>query len=78
MNIFILSQDPHKAAQYMCDKHVVKLLLESAQILSTVSQGPYKPTHQNHPCTLWTAQGRDNYHWLVEHALELCREYTHR
>ena len=78
MNIFILSQDPHKAAQYMCDKHVVKLLLESAQMLSTVSGGPYKPTHANHPCTLWAGAARDNYHWLVEHALELCREYTYR
>jgi hypothetical protein len=36
MNIFILDQNPIKAAEYHCDKHVVKMILESAQMLSTV------------------------------------------
>jgi hypothetical protein len=35
MNIFILDQSPVQAALYQCDKHVVKMLLESAQMLST-------------------------------------------
>lgn len=35
MNIFILDTDPVKAAQLQCDKHVVKMILESAQMLST-------------------------------------------
>lgn len=35
MNIFILSKDPVKAAQLQCDKHVVKMIVESAQMLST-------------------------------------------
>lgn len=35
MNIFYLSHDPVKAAQMMTDKHVVKMLVESGQILST-------------------------------------------
>jgi len=35
MNIFILDLDPVIAAQMQCDKHVVKMLLESAQMLST-------------------------------------------
>lgn len=35
MNIFILDKDPVKAAQLQCDKHVVKMVLESAQMLST-------------------------------------------
>ena len=33
MNIFILDKDPIKAAEYHCDKHVVKMILESAQML---------------------------------------------
>lgn len=33
MNIFVLDRDPKKAAQYQCDKHVVKMILESAQML---------------------------------------------
>lgn len=35
MNIFFLDEDPVLAAQYHCDKHVVKMILESAQLLST-------------------------------------------
>ena len=36
MNIFILNNDPVLAAQEQCDKHVVKMIVESAQMLSTV------------------------------------------
>lgn len=35
MNIFYLSTNPTQAAQWMVDKHVVKMILESAQLLST-------------------------------------------
>ena len=35
MNIFYISEDPVQAAQWMVDKHVVKMILESAQLLST-------------------------------------------
>ena len=35
MNIFYLDKDPVKAAEYSCDKHVVKMILESAQMLCT-------------------------------------------
>ena len=35
MNIFILDKDPIKAAQLQCDKHIVKMIVESAQMLST-------------------------------------------
>ena len=35
MNIFCLHEDPKIAAQMSCDKHVVKMILESAQLLST-------------------------------------------
>jgi len=35
MNIFILSNDPYEAAVQQCDKHVVKMPTESAQMLST-------------------------------------------
>lgn len=78
MNIFILDTNPELAAQMQCDKHVVKMVLESAQILSTVCGGPYKPTHQNHPCVLWASRNRVNFAWLRKHALALCAEYTAR
>ena len=35
MNIFILNNDPIIAAQEQCDKHVVKMIVESGQMLST-------------------------------------------
>ena len=36
MNLFILNVDPIVAAQDQCDKHVVKMIVESGQMLSTV------------------------------------------
>ena len=35
MNIFYLHKNPVTAAEMSCDKHVVKMILESAQLLST-------------------------------------------
>jgi hypothetical protein len=35
MNIFVLDQQPEISAQMMCDKHVIKMILESCQLLST-------------------------------------------
>lgn len=83
MNIFILDEDPDIAATMACDKHVVKMILETAQMLCTVaiSKGypaPYATTHKKHPCTLWAAQSSANWVWLVLHGLALCAEYTKR
>ena len=38
MNIFFLDKDPKIAAQMQCDKHVVKMILETAQMLSTAAR----------------------------------------
>ena len=35
MNIFILDENIEKCAQYHCDKHIIKMILESAQLLCT-------------------------------------------
>lgn len=35
MNIFYLNSNPRIAAQMLCDKHVIKMIVESAQMLST-------------------------------------------
>ena len=78
MNIFILDTEPKYAAQAHADKHVVKMILESAQMLSTVLGQGYKATHKNHPCTLWTARSRDNAEWLYELASHLNDEYKRR
>lgn len=78
MNIFVLSKSPTLAAQYHCDKHVVKMVLETAQLLSTVAGEGYKPTHKNHPCTVWARESLANYHWLYALGQALGQEYTHR
>lgn len=85
MNIFWLDTDLEKCAKAHCDKHVVKMILESCQMLSTAHHllgnsgiAPYKKTHQNHPCTLWVCESASNYQTLLELARALCREYTHR
>lgn len=83
MNIFVLDKNPILAAQYMCDKHVIKMILESAQLLCTAVnetgiQAPYRSTHLNHPCTVWTRKSISNWNWLFNHACELLKEYTFR
>ena len=93
MNIFFLDYDTQKCAQYHCDKHVVKMVLETAQLLcgvhhmtpqlqnnyrtSTV-QVPYKLSHKNHPCAIWSRESLSNYLYLCDLGLELCKEYTYR
>lgn len=83
MNIFVLHRNPRKAARMMCDKHVVKMILESAQMLCTVAhqngiEAPYKPGFTHHPCTKWAGTSLQNWTWLLNHAEELCLEYTRR
>ena len=85
MNIFVLDYDPKSCAQMHCDKHVVKMILETAQLLCGVhhmtdSQRmiPYKLSHKNHPCAVWARQSLSNYLYLCELGLELGKEYTHR
>lgn len=86
MNIFILDGNPRLAAEYHCDKHVVKMILESAQLLSTahsihgtpVSPSLYKPTHINHPCSKWVRESESNYKWLYRLFEFLLTEYTAR
>lgn len=57
MNIFVLDTDPVKAAQYHCDTHVRKMLIEYCQLLSTASYNlPEIPDMEPHdPFNLGTA-----------------------
>ena len=76
MNIFVLDTDIKKCAQYHCDKHVVKMILESVQMLCTAlnKKGfttPYKSTHVKHPCVLWVESSHDNFLWLKNLTLAL-------
>ncbi len=79
MNIFVLDENPKLAAQYQCDKHVVKMTLETAQLLCSVYEdAPYRRTHYNHPCSIWVRESVDNFSWLIVHGIALANEYTFR
>jgi len=81
MNIFYLDSDPVKAAQIQYNKHVVKMILESAQMLCTAhhcygsseqkANVPYKQAHLNHPSTIWARRSRTTYMWLYDHMLNV-------
>ena len=89
MNIFYVHESPYRSATMLCDKHVVKMILESAQMLSTAhrvldgdeiadSKDLYKAVHKNHPCTIWTRSSSAHYGWLYEHMSCLMTEYERR
>ena len=81
MNIFYLDKDPKLAAIYQYNKHVVKMILESAQMLCTAhhcygsaeqkANVPYKQAHLNHPSTVWARQSKSTYMWLYDHMMAL-------
>lgn len=88
MNIFILDASPSICAEYHCDRHVIKMILEHAQMMCTTHHLhpnididyniPYKKTHENHPCTKWVRSSRQNYKWLYELTYYLNLEYKYR
>ena len=85
MNIFVIDEDPKRSAMQLNDKHIVKMVVEQAQMLSTTrllfkdkTLGLYKPCFINHPCTKWVRESLDNYRWSVIHFKALCEEYTYR
>ncbi|MGP4845803.1 pyrimidine dimer DNA glycosylase/endonuclease V [Marinobacter sp. 1Y8] len=83
MNIFVLDTNIEKCAEYHCDQHAIKMILESVQLLCTAlnKKGfstPYKSTHSKHPCVLWVEASYDNFEWLVQLTLALNAEYRFR
>ena len=89
MNIFYLHEDPIEISEMMCDKHNVKMILESAQMLSTahrILDGDeyanehelYKATHKNHPSSVWTRKTDENYYWHFDLFKAMLGEYMFR
>lgn len=94
MNIFFLSRDPAEAARYHNDSHCVKMILETAQLLSTahrVLDGDekfqlqdsrndvlYRATHKNHPSAVWVRSGVDQYRWTHDLLYYLIWEFRSR
>jgi hypothetical protein len=83
MNIFYLDNNHYLNATYHVDKHVVKMITEYAQLLSTAvrlsgNDIGYKITHKNHPSAIWVRESLDNWLWLRDLATELNKEYQYR
>lgn len=93
MNIFVLDKNPQISAACLCDKHISKMIVESAQMLAcalirhkcptskmplTRKGTPYAGGYKDHPCSVWAGNSRDNYIWLSCHAVELCRQFSLR
>jgi hypothetical protein len=87
MNIFCVDACPVKSAKSLGNKHVLKMIVESAQLLSTAIRvvdpnktydGLYKRTHHNHPCSIWLRKSKQNFQWLHRHGVALLDEYLYR
>lgn len=89
MNIFYLDSDITKCAQAHCDKHVNKMILESAQLLASAihvidpqlaqdTPDIYRLTHKNHPCAVWVRQSAYHYIYLLDLMEELNKEAQYR
>lgn len=85
MNIFATNACPIEAAKFLDNKRCLKMVLETAQLLSCAIRlngyngtEAYKITHPNHPSNLWCRATQGNYKWLLAHFKALCGEYSRR
>ena len=92
MNIFFLSYLIEEAARAHFNKHIVKMVLETCQLLSAAhwvldpanatklfaTERLMRATHAKHPCAVWVRSHVNNYRWLSLLGLALCSEYTRR
>ncbi len=89
MNIFYFYDCPKLSAKAQPDKMLVKMPLETAQMLCTAHRildgdeyadlmGLYKKAYENHPCTIWARESTSNYAWLYAHFDALNAEYNFR
>lgn len=85
MNIFVLDEHYLTAAKMLCDSHVRKMCLETAQILSgvmlrqgmTLAEGMPKPQNINHPA-IAAVQKPEQINWLIMYNTQLNIEYFYR
>jgi|13_taG_2_1085334.scaffolds.fasta_scaffold114183_2 hypothetical protein len=94
MNIFYTNHDPRLAALDLADPHIVKMPSEATQMivqslrdngcpqellpLAQSTGEPHKGGYPNHPATKWTMQTRNNFNWVLEWGLALCKEFKSR
>jgi hypothetical protein len=78
MNIFVYDPDPYLSSLWIDDRRHNKMLLETAQLLSTCvryrkpqwsrdKDKLMKIAYVNHPCNLWVRSSWANFRWLLEY-----------
>lgn len=83
MNLFSTSECPDQSARWLVDRHVSKMGLEATQCLCTAYheqdiEAPYRPSHKNHPTSIWIRASYDNFQWAIAHGHAIFDEYTAR
>lgn len=85
MNLFYLDRDVRRSCMYHLDKHVVKMVTEYAQLLSSTHHilqsgvsGTMKLSHKNHPCAVFCRTSSANYDLVYQYYVACAAEYTHR
>jgi len=91
MNIFGVDNDTTTCATYHTDRHIVKMPLETAQMISFVYydkelwEAPIPQllmgnsnSHDKHPCSLWIRENISNFIWSCEFGIKLVEEYRFR
>tara|TARA_B110000902_G_scaffold234824_1_gene279713 strand:- start:148 stop:492 length:345 start_codon:yes stop_codon:yes gene_type:complete len=83
MNLFLLAITLKECAAAHCDKHCIKMILELTQMLYSawwfgrdvfplpeldpLPNDPYRPTHLNHPVSVWVRADPKHYQWTLNH-----------
>jgi len=91
MNLFILDNNIELSAKYHCDKHIVKMPTETAQMLSFAYHNKdiwdcsfpdfimrFSKTHNLHPCSIWMRKSLSNFLYAANFGLALYNEYQYR
>lgn len=85
MQLFVLDRCPVHSAMYLADVHVIKMCLETAQILSSVMtikglplfEGAPKAYNTRHP-VIRAIDTQDKIDWVLRHNLALQVEFIYR
>jgi hypothetical protein len=85
VNVFACDPSPAASARALADLHVVCMVRETAQILSTTvrelgldDSDLYKSTHLHHPVVVACIHDSGYRDWVIRHGRALAREYTYR
>lgn len=86
MNLFILDLMPQTAAQYYCDRHVVKIILEAVEMMGyAYDPGKFilpwvkhSSPHYSHSMSKWVRGSIQNFDWAFQHTVALCQEFAYR